>query len=44
MIDPISGAALGEALGGITGQMVGQSLADAYNQRMTVTYTDASGI
>ena len=44
MIDPISGAALGEALGGITGQMVGQSLADAYNQRMTDTYTDASGI
>lgn len=44
MIDPITGAALGEALGGITGQMAGQSLADAYNQRMTDTYTDASGI
>ena len=44
MIDPITGAALGEALGGITGQMVGQSLADAYNQRMSDTYTDASGI
>ena len=44
MIDPITGAALGEALGGITGQMAGQTLADAYNQRMTDTYTDASGI
>lgn len=44
MIDPITGAALGEALGGLTGQMAGQSLADAYNQRMTDTYTDASGI
>lgn len=44
MIDPVTGAALGEALGGITGQMVGQSLADAYNQRMSDTYTDASGI
>lgn len=44
MIDPITSAALGEALGGLTGQMVGQSLADAYNQRMTDTYTDASGI
>lgn len=44
MIDPVTGAALGEALGGITGQMAGQSLADAYNQRMTDTYTDASGV
>jgi len=44
MIDPVTGAALGEALGGITGQMAGQNLADAYNQRMTDTYTDASGI
>lgn len=44
MIDPITGAALGEALGAINGQMAGQSLADAYNQRMTDTYTDASGI
>lgn len=44
MIDPVTGAALGEALGGITGQMAGQTLADAYNQRMTDTYTDASGI
>lgn len=44
MIDPVTGAALGEALGGITGQMAGQSLADAYNQRMSDTYTDASGI
>ena len=44
MIDPVTGAALGEALGGITSQMAGQSLADAYNQRMTDTYTDASGI
>lgn len=44
MIDPVTGAALGEALGTITGHMAGQSLADAYNQRMTDTYTDASGI
>lgn len=44
MIDPVTGAALGESLGAITGQMAGQSLADAYNQRMTDTYTDASGI
>lgn len=44
MIDPVTGAALGEALGGITGQMAGKSLADAYNQRMSDTYTDASGI
>lgn len=44
MIDPVTGAALGEALGSITSQMAGQSLADAYNQRMTDTYTDASGI
>ena len=44
MIDPITGAALGDALGAITGQMAGQTLADAYNQRMTDTYTDASGI
>lgn len=44
MIDPVTGAALGETLGGITGQMAGQSLADAYNQRMTDTYADASGI
>lgn len=44
MIDPITGAALGDALGAITGQMAGQSLADAYNQRMSATYTDASGI
>lgn len=44
MIDPVNGAALGEALGGITGQMAGQSLADAYNERMSDTYTDASGI
>lgn len=44
MIDPVTGAALGEALGAITGHMAGQSLADAYNQRMSDTYTDASGI
>lgn len=44
MIDPITGAALGDALGAITGQMAGQSLADAYNQRMSDTYTDASGL
>lgn len=44
MIDPVTGAALGEALGGITGAMAGQTLADAYEQRMTDTYTDASGI
>ena len=44
MIDPLTGAALADALSGITAQMAGQSLADAYNQRMTDTYTDASGI
>ena len=44
MIDPITGAALADALGGLTSAMAGQSLADAYNQRMTDTYTDASGI
>lgn len=44
MIDPVTGAALGEALGAVTSQMAGQSLADAYNQRMSDTYTDASGI
>lgn len=44
MIDPVTGAALGEALGAITGQMAGQSLTDAYNQRMSDTYTDASGL
>lgn len=44
MIDPVTGAALGDALGAITGQMAGQSLADAYNQRMKDTYTDGSGI
>lgn len=44
MIDPLTGAALGEALGGITAQISGMSLSDAYNQRMTDTYTDASGI
>ena len=44
MIDPITGAALADALGGLTSAMAGQSLADAYNQRMTDTYTDASGL
>ena len=44
MIDPISGAALADALGGLTSAMAGQSLADAYNQRMSDTYTDASGL
>ena len=44
MIDPVTGAALADALGAITGQMAGQSLADAYNQHMSDTYTDASGI
>lgn len=44
MIDPITGAALGDALGSITGAMAGQTLADAYEQRMSDTYTDASGI
>lgn len=44
MIDPITGAALADALGGLTTAMAGQSLADAYNQRMTDTYTDASGL
>lgn len=44
MIDPITGAALADSLGGLTSAMAGQSLADAYNQRMTDTYTDASGL
>lgn len=44
MIDPITGAALGDALGAVTGAMAGQTLADAYAQRMSDTYTDASGI
>ena len=44
MIDPLTGAALADTLGGITNAMAGQSLADAYNQRMTDTYTDSSGI
>lgn len=44
MIDPIAGAALADTLGGITNAMAGQSLADAYNERMTDTYTDSSGV
>lgn len=44
MIDPLTGAALADSLAGITAQMSGMSLADAYNQRMTDTYTDASGL
>ena len=44
MIDPITGAALADSLAGMTAEMAGMSLADAYNSRMTDTYTDASGI
>ena len=44
MIDPLTGAALAESLADLTTGMAGMSLADAYNQRMTDTYTDASGI
>ena len=44
MIDPVTGAALADSLAGLTAGMSGMSLADAYNQHMTDTYTDASGI
>lgn len=44
MIDPVTGAALADSLAGLTAGMSGMSLADAYNQYMTDTYTDASGI
>ena len=44
MIDPLTGAALNEALAGITAEMAGASAADAYNNRMSDTYTDASGV
>lgn len=37
MIDPVTGAALAEALTGITVGMAGQSLSDAYDERMTGT-------
>lgn len=35
MIDPITGAGVAEALAGITAGMAGQSLSDAYDDRMT---------
>lgn len=44
MIGTIAGAALGEALGGLTSAMTGQNLTDAFNQRMTDTYKDSSGL
>lgn len=43
MIDPITGAALAEALIGTTAAMQGQSLADAYNQRITGQYETNEG-
>ena len=44
MIDPVTGAALADSLAGLTSGMAGMSLADAYNQRMSDTYTDSSGL
>lgn len=35
MIDPVTGAAITDALAGITAGMAGQSLSDAYDERMT---------
>lgn len=35
MIDPVTGAGLADALAGITAGMAGQSLSDAYDDRMT---------
>lgn len=35
MIDPVTGAGLAEALAGLTAEMAGQSINDAYDERMT---------
>lgn len=43
MIDPITGAALAEALTGITAAMQGQTIADAYNRRVTGQYPTYKG-
>ena len=44
MIDPLTGAALADGLAGLTAGMAGMSLSDAYNQKVSDTYTDSSGI
>ena len=44
MIDVAVGQALIDGMAGVTAEMAGQSMADAYNQRMTDTYEDASGV
>lgn len=44
MIEVAVGQALIDGMSGVTAGMAGQSMADAYNQRMTGTYEDASGI
>lgn len=41
MIDPITGAALTEVMAGITGEMTGLSLADAWNQQQLEDPVDA---
>ena len=43
MIDPMTGAGLAEALTGINAAMQGQTLSDAYNQRMTGQYPTDNG-
>lgn len=43
MIDPITGAGVSEALTGLNSLMQGQSLADAYNQRITGQYETIDG-
>lgn len=44
MIEVAAGQALIDGMSGVTAGMAGQSMADAYNQRMTETYEDASGL
>lgn len=44
MIEVVTGTALIEGLAGLTTEMAGQSLSDAYNQRMSDSYEDASGV
>lgn len=44
MIEVAAGQALIDGMAEVTAGMAGQSMADAYNQRMTETYEDASGL
>ena len=45
MVEVVAGQALADALAGITAEMTGQGLAEAYNERMTDPYySDPSGI